>query len=136
MSYLNTKPLVYGILHSEVYNKIDLSCVEAIVESLIFLTHHNKHYLRDAMPHLRNDYGFSTHSFNVAVYALHLGNILHFSHAQLVKLGKAALLHDIGTKNLDSIVDKDIQLNMEELELVHKHSLCSVKILEENSIND
>ncbi len=25
VSYLNTKPLVYGILHSEIYNKIDLS---------------------------------------------------------------------------------------------------------------
>lgn len=117
-------------------NKINLSCIDSIVESTIFLIKNNENYLKNIMPKMHNDHKLSIHSLNVMIYALNLGHILHFKHEQLLKLGQAALLHDIGKKSVTYIIDKNTELNKDELEQIYKRVEHSLQILEENNIDD
>ncbi|MBU1658028.1 HD domain-containing protein [bacterium] len=117
-------------------NKIDLFCIASIVESIIFLIKQHTFFVKKIMPHLHDNYKLPIHSLHVAIYALHIGILLHFSDEKLLKLGKAALVHDIGKKNMDAIVDKHSALNLEELELTKQHSSYSVDILKAHGIED
>ena len=117
-------------------NKIDLICVESIIYSIIFLIQKDENYLKEVMPILQNDYKVAAHSFNVLLYAIHIGCRLNFSDTKLFDLGKAALLHDVGKKKICDVVDKSGELSLEELELTKEHSQYSVDILKENNIRD
>ena len=117
-------------------NKIDLGCIDAVVESVIFLIQKNNNYLKKVIMNLHNDYKLPTHSFNVMLYTLHIGNSINLNDEQLLKLGQAALLHDIGKKMIDPIIHKDSKLDLEELELTKQHAGFSVDILKQNAIND
>ncbi|MCX6051972.1 MAG: HD domain-containing protein [Campylobacterales bacterium] len=117
-------------------NKIDLICVESIIHSIIFLLQKDEHYLKEVMPILQNDYKVAVHSFNVLLYAIHIGCRLNFSDIKLLELGKAALLHDVGKKKICDVVDKSGELSLEEIELTKEHSKYSVDILKENNIRD
>lgn len=117
-------------------NKINLLCAEAIVESILFLLQKDENYLKKVMPLLHNDYKLPIHSLNVSLYALHIGNLLHFSNEELLKLGKASLLHDVGKKRICSIINKNDPLTQEEIELTKQHSQYSIEILKENNIED
>lgn len=117
-------------------NRIDLACAESIIKSIIFLVQKNKNYLKKIMPHLENDYRLPVHSLNVTLYALHIGYLLNFNKKELLKLGKAALLHDIGNKKISSIINKESELSPEELEQIQENPESSVSILKENNITD
>ncbi|WP_345980300.1 HD domain-containing phosphohydrolase [Sulfurimonas sp. HSL3-2] len=117
-------------------NKIDQLCTVSIIESIIFLFRNNNSYLKNIMPMMHNDHKLPVHSLNVTVYALHLGYILNLNDEQLLKLGQAALLHDIGKKRVTYIIDKSSELNKEELEQIYKRVEHSLQILRENNIND
>lgn len=118
-------------------NKIHLECVELIVKSIIYLIMHDEAFLKNTMPFLKNDHRLPTHSLHVCIYALSLGNSLQLSDEDLLKLGVAALLHDIGLKKIDdSIINKTALLSPEDLKIVQKHSLFSVDIMKHNKIYD
>lgn len=73
----------------------------------------------------------SGHSVRVAEYALDLGRRLKFRDEKLINLERAALLHDIGKIGLkDEILHKKGKLSNEEYDLIKKHEIESVKILE------
>lgn len=117
-------------------DKLDLACVTSIIESIIFLIRNNENYLKNMMPLLKNDYKMPAHSLNVALYAVHIGYLCNFENKELFKLGQAALLQDIGKKRFCSIINKDENLSLEELEQVKEHVKLSIDILKENNIND
>lgn len=88
------------------------------------------------MPLIINDHHFAIHSLNVAIYSLHIGTILKFDNKKLVKLGKGALLHDIGAKEIIEIQHKSSALSQEEFELIKKHPAIGAEYLENNGVKE
>ena len=118
-------------------NKIDIPFADSIVRSNIFLMKYEKKFLSSIMPYFKNDYKLANHSLHVTLYALNLGTALNFSTEDLLKLGMAALLHDVGYKNLpEEVLNKESFLDEKELELIHKHCKHGVDIIEHNKLHD
>jgi len=118
-------------------NRIDLGCVELIVDAIIYLLKHDELFIKNTMPYMLSDYMLQNHSLHVALYALTLGYTLKFNDEQLIKLGTAALLHDVGIKKIDKeIIYKKRSLTPKETALVQKHSQYGVEILKQNKIHD
>ena len=118
-------------------NKIDKNCVELIVNSIVYLIKYDEIFIKNSMPYLRNDYLLNNHSLHVTMYALALGYMLNFSNEKLLKLGIAALLHDVGLKNIDDkVIYKKAKLTPDECKMIQKHTEYSIDILKQNSIDD
>ena len=116
---------------------IDLSCLEEILQCVVFLVKNNPHYLRETIPHFKNDYTLAYHSLHVSIYAISLGNFLKLNDNELLQIGKAGMLIDIGNKDVNSsIKDKDSKLTPEEEEEIHKHTKYSIDIAKKNNIDD
>ncbi len=118
-------------------NKINIECVNLIVQSIIYLVKYDVSFLKSTIPYFVNDNMLKNHSLQVAIYALVIGNILKFKDDDLLKLGTAALLHDIGFKKIDeAIINKKSILTQQEVSLMQKHSQHSVEMIEQNKIHD
>ncbi|OHE15541.1 MAG: phosphohydrolase, partial [Sulfurimonas sp. RIFOXYD2_FULL_37_8] len=118
-------------------NKINIECVNLIVQSIIYLVKYDASFLKSTIPYFVNDSMLKNHSLQVAIYALVIGNILKFKDEDLLKLGIAALLHDIGFKKIDEeIINKKSILTQQEISLMQKHSQHSVEMIEQNKIHD
>jgi HD-GYP domain-containing protein (c-di-GMP phosphodiesterase class II) len=118
-------------------NKINIECVNLIIQSIIYLVRYDAAFLKNTMPYFVNDNMLKNHSLHVAIYALVIGNILKFKDDDLLKLGVAAILHDIGFKKIDeAIINKKSMLTPIETSLIQKHSRYSVEIIEQNKIHD
>ena len=128
---------VFADYLNDAENKIDLKCVGHLIESLIYLISLKKEYLREMIPHLINKHDLSAHSLHVALYCIKLGLAYKLDSKQLLQLGIAAMLHDLGLKKIDhTILHKESALDIKELELIHKHTLYSVDIVKHNGIHD
>ncbi len=74
-----------------------------------------------------DDYTY-THSVNVAVLSLCLGNRLGLSHTSLEHLGICGLFHDLGKVEIPrEIVTKPEELNTGEWKVIRSHPLASVR---------
>ncbi len=72
-----------------------------------------------------------SHSVNVSIYAMFLGQGLNYSQEQLTQLGITALLHDIGMILLPKgIINKSGKLNENEFDIIKKHPFYTYKILQ------
>lgn len=117
-------------------NHIEMSCITVLLESIIFLIKYDMYHLKNSIPRLKNEYKLSVHSFNVTFYALQIGYFLNFDAIKLMKLGYAAMLHDVGKKKVEAIINKIDDLDLEEFEHIHRHPLYSIDILSQNDIDD
>jgi putative two-component system response regulator len=71
------------------------------------------------------------HTERVVTYALTLGKCLGLSPADLDALRLGAALHDIGKISIpDHILDKPARLNEEEMEIIKRHPVAGVRIVE------
>ncbi len=71
------------------------------------------------------------HSVNVLILSLKVGLGLRYDKSQLVELGLAAFLHDIGMAKVpEEILNKSEKLAPEEYEQVKQHPFYSVTLLE------
>jgi len=67
-------------------------------------------------------YDSRVHGINVAIFAIKIGEGLGYKRDQLVELGIAALIHDIGMCKIpDEVVNKEGVLTNEEYALIKKH---------------
>lgn len=118
-------------------DRVDLTCVNLIIKSILYLIKYDKEFLKNSMPYFLPEHTLSNHSLHVTIYALNLGNLLQLNTKELLSLGIAALLYDIGFKKIDnSLIIKNTKLDMAELKEVQKHSKYSVEILKHNNVND
>ena len=132
---LNTK-LFNGFFANE-NNKLDLKCVNSIVKSIIYLIKYDARFLKNTMPYFIGEHNLPNHFLHVTIYTMSLGNSLKLTSKELVQIGTAALLHDVGLKKIDdSLIKKSTKLDEEELEKVKKHSEYSVEIITQNNIHD
>ncbi len=75
-------------------------------------------------------YDSTVHGINVMIFAIKIGEGLGYNREQLIELGLAALLHDVGMcKVPDAIVKKEGSLTSEEYALIKKHPQLGYDII-------
>jgi len=118
-------------------NYMDMECMNSIIKSLIFLVKYDRQIIKNTMPYFMDIHSLANHSLHVAIYALHIGNQLRLSDKELLKLGKASLLQDIGLKMIDdSLINKSTKLSEKEILKFQNHVRYSVDIAKKNHISD
>lgn len=84
---------------------------------------------------LNQQNGIYHHTVNVMIYSLMIGEKMGFNEKELVRLGSAALMHDVGKLDIPfDILNKTGKLNDEEFHIIKKHSEYGYKRL--GKIND
>ncbi|MBF4693276.1 HD-GYP domain-containing protein [Fusibacter ferrireducens] len=109
---------------------LDLNRIRKNVEKTLPDMVRNNDVLR-RLNQLKNsdDYTFE-HSMRVSILATMIGKWLGYSQEELVELGEAGLLFDIGKLNIpDFILKKPTQVDLEEYELIKKHAQFGYSIL-------
>jgi HD-GYP domain-containing protein (c-di-GMP phosphodiesterase class II) len=143
-NFQNSITLLYE-MNSQVYNDflastedfLDVDALRSIAQSIIYLVKENDNYIKESMHHFSIEYILPNHSLHVAIYAIHLGYHLHLEEKELIQLGVASLLHDVGHKKIDSsLLNKQSQFTEKELQEVQQHPKYSSDIAKKNSIND
>jgi len=94
---------------------------------------------RDALTSLgklrcRDEYTY-THCVNVSVLAMAFGDYLGLPQGELMGLGQAGLLHDLGKARIaESILNKPGRLTDEEFEAIRKHPLEGYFLVKEHQL--
>ena len=95
---------------------------QEIVSGMIDLIVKDDFVIASLVTILTYDYHTHTHSLNVSVYALCLGKYIGLKKSDLLNLGTAALLHDIGKSKIDNnIINKNGKLTTKEFREVKNH---------------
>lgn len=71
------------------------------------------------------------HSVNVSILTVNLALSQDYRREELIKIGTAALLHDIGMVEYKNIWNRIVKLSDEELSEVRKHTLVGLQALSE-----
>lgn len=117
--------LFLGTLDKE---KIERS--EALINNSIDMILDDKSALKSMLEVTSYDYYTYSHCVNVSVYALAFGAYLGLKRQELLTLGSAAILHDLGKKNVpNEIVNKNGKLSDEEFKVMQMHPTYAVEIL-------
>ena len=84
---------------------------------------------------LKNDANYIYyHPVNVCIYSIAIGYKLEYSDKQLMRLGMAALLHDIGEIKLpERMLNKSAKYTESELTAMQKHPELGYNLLKQNS---
>ncbi|MFA6191159.1 MAG: HD domain-containing phosphohydrolase [Sulfurimonas sp.] len=78
---------------------------------------------------LEHDYYTHTHSINVAVYAIFLGQVLKLDEKELEYLGISAILHDLGKSKINlEIINKNSKLSAIEFAVIKEHPRLGFEI--------
>lgn len=124
-----------NFLNSKAYN-YDAEDVEGLVRSIILLVRHNIGFIKENMTKFKNDSNLAHHSLHVCIYAVSLGTALGLNDYQLLDLGVAGYIQDLGLKKIDdSVVSKNSPLSKDEIENIHRHTILSVQIAQHNKIH-
>jgi len=115
---------------------LNVVCIEIIVKSIIFLTENNKSFLKDTIQHFIDKFELDVHSLHVAIYAVNLGYFIGLNQDELLSVGIAGLLHDVGmTKIGYDITSKESKLSKQEQLIIQKHPRFGVEMLKNNIFN-
>ncbi len=83
------------------------------------------------------DYYTYTHSVDVSIYSIGLGQALGLERNSMERLAEAAILHDVGKSQIDiAIVNKPGRLTSEEFEAMKMHPVFAYEILRHNGLSD
>ncbi|MCE5311946.1 MAG: HD-GYP domain-containing protein [Nitrospiraceae bacterium] len=103
---------------------------EEIVTNLIECMHEDNDAIYDLLSLSNYDYYTYTHSVNVAVLTLGLGNTTGMSKDRLEELGLGALLHDIGKSAIpQEILNKQGKLDDYEYRVIQSHVIAGQNII-------
>jgi len=138
LEYINTiNDEIFSNFMESSEDLIDIDCVRSLIESLIFLIAKEEQGLKRLIPEFIHKDELKYHSLHVAIYSITIASRARMEPNKLVKLGIAALLHDIGKKKVsESIINKNEELTIAELETIHLHPQYSVELLRKNNIHD
>lgn len=95
----------------------------------------------DGMAHLislsSHDFYTYNHSLDVGIYSLGLGRVVGYQQDDLLELGRGALFHDIGKRNVHvDIICKNGPLDDVEWAQMQKHPQYGLKILTEHACSE
>ena len=123
-------------INEEVKSGQPLPMVEAdaVVRSLSLAMHAERAMVLPLLQLKEFDQYTTTHSMNVAVLAMALGEFLELGPSAVRSLGFAALLHDLGKVCIpQEILNKPGRLTDEEREVVQQHPVVGARILLDSS---
>ena len=104
--------------------------VDKLIDATISLIMYEEGYLINMLDVMAFDYSTYTHSVNVCVLGLALGNRLGIPQDQLSKLGTGLLLHDVGKSQISrDILFKKGALTEQEWALIKKHPQMGEELL-------
>lgn len=130
-----TKNLIQNLWNRQ---EIDTKSFRRVVYTLIESLNEDEFGLT-ALTTIKNfdEYTYN-HSLNVGVLSLAMGQRLALERKNLVKLGTAGLLHDIGKVAISkALIDKKEPLTKEEWETMKKHSIYGVgEIIKTRGLDD
>lgn len=109
---------------------LDLDKVKSNVEEILpDMIRNNDVLMRLNQLKESDDYTFQ-HSLRVSILATMIGKWLGYGKDELVELGEAGLLYDIGKMSIpDYLLKKDANVTPEEFELLKKHAQLGYSIL-------
>ncbi len=95
----------------------------------------------EGMAHLislsSHDFYTYNHSLDVGIYSLGLGNAVGYNKEDLLELGRGALFHDIGKRNVAvDIICKNGPLNDAEWAQMQKHPQYGLRILTDHNCSE
>lgn len=112
---------------------LDIPVVQEQVEEMIESTIRNKDTVLAMMKLKKFDDYLFTHSLNVAVLAISLGNHMGFSRSHVAELGLGGILHDLGKTGIPlNILNKPDKLTSEEFDQMKAHTTKGSNILKGN----
>ncbi len=115
----------------------NIGSVEAIVTDLVESILDEHFAINSLMAIAAHDYYTHTHSINVSIYALSLGKFLKLSKEELIILGEAALMHDLGKSRIRAdVINKHGKLTSYEFEYMKRHPQLSYDIAKEMGVSD
>lgn len=104
-------------------SKASYMASKEVVEDVLEIILDDDFNLESLQNFVAHGYHLHTHSINVSIYALILGNSLKLTFEELKELGEAALLHDLGKSKIDTkILNKNGKLTTNEFQEMKKHS--------------
>ncbi len=111
-------------------NDLDLTSVkENIEEALPDMIRNNDVLMRLNQLKESDDYTFE-HSLRVSILASMIGKWLGYSKEQLIELGQAAMLFDIGKMKIpDFILNKEKTITEDEFEVIKRHAQFGYSVL-------
>ena len=121
--YLNASTILDNIFSTNtVTNEYQLAT--KMTKTIIKFISDKAFSLHNTMQYASKSYYTHTHSINVSIYALCLGKFLGMEHEELQDLGIAALLHDLGKRDIDNkLLYKEGSLTEDEFRIVKMHSV-------------
>jgi HD-GYP domain-containing protein (c-di-GMP phosphodiesterase class II) len=96
---------------------------EPLVNTIVDVILRDSNAIESLLKITAHDYYTHTHSINVSIYTLSLGNYLGINGKDLEALGMSAILHDIGKSKVNyDIINKNGKLTEKEFETMQGHS--------------
>ncbi|MGQ0640830.1 MAG: HD-GYP domain-containing protein [Gemmatimonadaceae bacterium] len=111
-------------MHDEVSqgNEVEAGEADAVVRSLALAMHANQGIKIPLLQLTQYDQYTTTHSLNVSVLAMALGECLGLARAEVRAIGVSGLLHDLGKVRIPpEILQKPGRLTEQEWEVMRKH---------------
>jgi len=117
--------------------KIEIDLATKAIENIKEYISLNKGVLYHLITNTSIDDYTIQHSLNVAILSSILADIIGLSENEVMRIGHAGLLHDIGKALISKeILLKPSKLTIEEYNIIKEHSQYGYEILRKNNIND
>ncbi len=130
--YESAKNVMNALFSSEVGKKEILSSKVVAMDLVREITSDKKAFL-SLVRVSSHDYYTYTHSINVCMYSVAIGEQLMLGKNDLKLLAEGALLHDIGKSKIDNlIINKNTKLTPNEFEAIKMHPVYGAEILKHN----
>lgn len=140
--HLDSPVLIYQALYDVVTNAhtnaaldrmLDIDNARSVSEYLLHSTRESFTDIIQLMHYPDYDSYTVGHSVRVATLAVHLGDKLGLAEVDLLELGTAGLLHDVGKSKIpDEILFKPGRLDKEEFAIMQSHARLGAEILMEH----
>ena len=74
--------------------------IEYKASSIIYLMKYDQKFVHNSIKYFHHHDQLYSHSLHIAIYSMNIGNILEYTQKQLMQIGTASLLIDIGYKKI------------------------------------
>ncbi|NLP35446.1 MAG: HD-GYP domain-containing protein [Clostridiales bacterium] len=119
-------------LEDIIKNKSNLAEMQPIISNIVDSIIEKKDVIIQ-MQKLNGHHTYTyTHCINVGIYSICIGAKMGMDREQLIKLGTAGILHDIGKNNIPvEILDKPGKLTKDEFEIIKSHPVFGYNMIKD-----
>lgn len=133
--YSSLTQMMYGYFDHDM--DIYLPYLEALLQQYVLIIKKDTLAYKTIMNTMCKKDNHAVHSVNVALLCLGLANYFNYSISQMKMLAKAALLHDVGEKEIDkAIFEKNTKLNAVEDAQMKTHPVLGYQIVHAMGVFD